>query len=217
MAKPTIVEGQTATNPQTGAKIVYQKGRWYPAASGGAAAPRAPGGGRLTPQEEIQLKEARDAAEGASDFARQADDFVKLNRKSGTGFINKIPFVSEARAIFDPNVAQMDALSARMIPAQRTPGSGTTSDRDLALYSKAVPSLDRPGEANAAIARDMGTTAQRRAQRAAFLDQYAQDNGTLRGADAAWRSSQQKAPNIFAPKAAASAQAGNGWKVVKVH
>lgn len=30
MAKQVIVEGQTATNPQTGDKIVYRGGKWYP-------------------------------------------------------------------------------------------------------------------------------------------------------------------------------------------
>lgn len=34
MAKPIIVEGQTATNPQTKEKIVYRGGKWYPADAG---------------------------------------------------------------------------------------------------------------------------------------------------------------------------------------
>lgn len=141
---------------------------------------------KVTPQEQIQLKEARDGAESARDFARQANIFSDLNEKSGTGFINKIPFVSEVRGAIDPNIAQMDALTSRMAPAQRVPGSGTTSDRDLALYLKAVPNIDRPGPANAAIAKDMSATAVRRTARAAFLDRYAQTHGTLMGADKAF-------------------------------
>lgn len=174
-------EGQTATNPKTGQKIVYKGGQWVNA---GAGPPRP---GKLTPQEQIQLKEAREGSEAAQDFARQANLFVDLNRKSGTGLVNKIPFVSELRSAFDPNIAQMDALTSRMAPQQRVPGSGTTSDRDLALFLKAVPNLDRPGEANAAIARDMTATAKRRAERAAFLDRWAAERGTLLGAEEAWR------------------------------
>lgn len=182
MAKPVIVEGQTATNPQTGQKIVYQGGKWYPVGGAGAGpAPR-----KLVAAEQTQLKEARDGAEAARDFSRQANIFAKLNEKSGTGFVNKIPFVSEVRSAFDPNIAQMDALTSRMAPAQRVPGSGTTSDRDLALYLKAVPNIDRPGPANAAIAQDMSQTAVRRTARAAFLDRYASKNGTLIGADKAF-------------------------------
>jgi hypothetical protein len=142
--------------------------------------------GKLSPQEQIQLKEARDGAESARDFARQANIFAGLNEKSGTGFVNKIPFVSEIRGALDPNIAQMDALTSRMAPAQRVPGSGTTSDRDLALYLKAVPNIDRPGPANAAIAKDMSATAVRRTARAAFLDRYAKTNGSLIGADKAF-------------------------------
>jgi hypothetical protein len=182
-------EGQTATNPKTGQKIVYKGGQWV---NGGAAPPRP---GKLSPQEQIQLKEAREGSVAAQDFARQANLFVDLNKKSGTGLINKIPFVSEVRSAFDPNLAQMDALTSRMAPAQRVPGSGTTSDRDLALYLKAVPNVDRPGEANAAIARDMTTTAKQRADRAAFLDRWAAERGTLMGAEEAWnaRSTRAKA------------------------
>ena len=143
--------------------------------------------GRLSPQEQIQLKEAREGASTAEEFARQANVFVDLNRKAGTGMVNKIPFVSELRSAFDPNVAQMDSLTARMAPAQRVPGSGTTSDKDLNLFLRAVPNIDRPGEANAAIARDMSATAKRRAERAVFLDRWAAERGTLMGAEEAWQ------------------------------
>lgn len=45
MAKPVIVEGATATNPQTGERIVYTKGKWYPlGADGQAGGPSPPGG-----------------------------------------------------------------------------------------------------------------------------------------------------------------------------
>lgn len=36
--KPIIVEGQTATNPTTGEKIVYRGGKWFPSTTSGAAA-----------------------------------------------------------------------------------------------------------------------------------------------------------------------------------
>lgn len=182
-------EGQTATNPKTGQRVVYKGGQWVNA---GTAAPGVGGGRapRLTPQEQIQLKEAREAAQMSQDFSRQANNFVDLNRKAGTGMIYKVPFVSEIASSFKPEVAQMDALTARMAPAQRVPGSGTTSDRDLGLYLKAVPNIDRPGPANEAIAQDMTATARERASRATFLDSFAQQNGTLMGAEQAYRARQ---------------------------
>lgn len=176
-------EGQTATNPKTGQRVVFRGGQWVNAGMAPGAARPPP---RLTPQEQIQLKEARESANSFGEIANQADQFVRLNRKAGTGPVYRIPgaeFIGEA---LNPNVAQMNALTARMAPAQRQPGSGTTSDRDLSLFLKAIPNVDRPGEANAAIARDMRQMADRRAQRAQFFDRYAQERGTLLGAEEAF-------------------------------
>ncbi len=181
-------EGQTATNPKTGQRVVFKAGQWVNA--GGATGVARPPS-RMTPQEQIQLKEAREGAQTAQEFSRQANAFVDLNRKAGTGMIYKVPLVSEIASTMKPEVAQMDALTARMAPAQRVPGSGTTSDRDLGLYLKAVPNIDRPGPANEAIAQDMTATARERADRAAFLDSFAQQNGTLMGAEQAYRARQR--------------------------
>lgn len=147
---------------------------------------QAPKARTLSGQEQMQLSEARQGAESARDLARSANVFTDLNKKSGTGAINKIPLVSEVRSMFDPNIAQMEALTARMAPQQRVPGSGTTSDRDLALYLQAVPSVDRAGNANAQITKDITQLSTRRAARAAYLDRWAQKNGTLLGADKAF-------------------------------
>lgn len=173
---------------------------------------------KLSAQEEAQLKEARDGAESARDLSRAANIFADLNTKSGTGMVNKIPFVSEVRAAFDPNIAQMQALTARMAPAQRVPGSGTTSDRDLELYLQAVPSVDRGGKANGAIARDINVLADRRSARAAFFDRWAEKRGSLLGADKAfsdfWADYSKKYPQKGASGAKGPVTSGSGWKVI---
>lgn len=178
-------EGQTATNPKTGQKVVFRNGQWVNA---GMAAPgQRPM--RLSPQEQIQLKEARESANMFGEIAGQAQQFVDLNRKAGTGPIYKLPGAEFVGETLNPNVAQMNALTARMAPAQRVPGSGNTSDRDLAMFLKAVPNVDRPGPANAAIAKDMQGMASKRRERAIFLDNYARQNGTLVGAEEAYQAS----------------------------
>jgi hypothetical protein len=209
MAKQIIVEGQTATNPATGERIVYRGGKWFPLNADGSGGP-APTA-RLAPQERAQLSELRNSANQMREMASQAQQFDTLNRKAGTGPIYKIPGVSEVASLFNPEVAQMDALTSRMAPQQRVPGSGTTSDRDLALFLKSVPSLDRPGEANAAIARDMQATAKRRESYATFMDQYAKKNGTLLGAEEAYQATLKTAKKtggaIYSQQANAAYQA----------
>lgn len=185
-------EGQTATNPKTGQKVVFKNGQWVSA--GGAAKPV----GRLTPQEEIALRDARESANMFADVTAQAERFGQLNEKTATGPIYKIPGAKAVGAFFDPNISRMDALTARMAPAQRVPGSGTTSDRDLALFLQAIPSVDRMGSGNAGIEEDMRMLTNKRQARAYFLDRYAQQNGTLKGAEEAfarhWQSQQGRRP-----------------------
>jgi hypothetical protein len=207
MPKPIIVEGQTATNPQTGEKIVYRGGKWFPA---GASATQ---GGKLLPQEEIALKDARDSANMFTEVSTQAEQFGKLNEKVGTGPIYKIPGAKSIANIFNPDMARMEALSARMAPAQRVPGSGTTSDRDLALFLKAVPDVERMGSGNAGIIEDMKSMATKRQQRAYFLDRYAQQTGTLKGAEEAF--AKEWAAKSAKPRATKGpVTSGSGWKVI---
>lgn len=191
MVKQTIVEGQTATNPKTGEKIVYQGGKWYPVGAAGRAAPAAR---RLAPQEEIQLKEARESANMFADVTTQAARFGELNEKAATGPIYKIPGAKTIGGFFNPDISRMEALTARMAPAQRVPGSGTTSDRDLALFLKAVPDVERMGGGNAGVIEDMRGLTEKRQARAYFLDRYAQQNGSLKGAEEAFAAQWARRP-----------------------
>lgn len=156
---------------------------------------------KLTPQEQAALTEQRNAAGQMREITAQADSFLELNRKAPTGPLYKIPGATTIGGLFKPEIAQMDALTARMAPSQRVPGSGTTSDKDLALFMKAVPSPDRLGTANQGIVKDMRGMAERKSAYVQFLDQYAAQNGTLNGAEAAYaRRNAPKTKNVFAPK-----------------
>lgn len=212
MAKQIIVEGQTATNPATGERIVYRAGKWYPLGKDGAQTAPAPG--KLSAQEQAQLADMRNSSQSMREMAAQAQKFDSLNRNAGTGPIYKIPGALEVMSLFDPNVAQMDALTSRMAPAERIPGSGSNSDRDMALFLKSVPSVDRPGEANAAIARDMQATAKRREAYATFMDRYAKKNGTLLGAEEAYQATLKTAKKTGGPMPAAPAKPAQAKRLV---
>lgn len=188
-----LVEGQTGTAPD-GTRVVVRGGRVVPLSS---SAPR------MTPQEQIQLRDLRQGASTADEAARLAEQFVDVNTKQNSGGMWAIPGVASVAGAFDPEVAQMNALTARMAPQQRVPGSGTTSDRDLSLYLQAVPGMSRPGPANQAIARDARSSAARRAEKAAFFDRWAAERGTLMGAEEAFAARPQ-APTKGPPKATAT-------------
>lgn len=166
----------------------------------------------LATREQMQLDEARNAARQADEAARTAEQFVELNTKQPSGQIWAAPGLAALAGTWNSDVAQMNALTARMAPQQRVPGSGTTSDRDLSLYLQAVPGMSRPGPANQAIAQQARKDAQRRLEYANFLDQWAAQHGTLIGAEQAWATSQRRKSSPAQRKP----QAQGGYKILSV-
>lgn len=173
-------EGQTATNPKTGQKIVYQGGLWVAAGGGNHQA-------QLKPQEQKTLQTVQDQAATALDTLPDINRFDQLEQNTATGGLAGWGPIAAVRGMFDPNVQQINEINARLTPAQRQPGSGTTSDRDLALFQQAVPGLNRTKAANDAILERGRREAVTRQQRADFYSQYSQQNGTLNGAEQAFR------------------------------
>lgn len=183
-------EGQTATNPKTGQQIVYRSGQWVSAGpANGGAMPRP----KLSTREQMFLDEARTAARGSDEAALTAEQFVDINRNQNTGGWRAIPGATDLAGALDPEISRMNSLTARMAPQQRVPGSGTTSDRDLSLYLQAVPSAAKPGNVNSDIARQARADAERRSRYVQFLDRYVSQNGSLLGAEQAWRTEQAAA------------------------
>lgn len=184
----------------------------YRAAQGGAPAAKPP---KLTPQESAQLQTARAAAQARAAAAADAERFLELNRKAGTGQVWSLPFASEVRGAFDSNFAGMQSLTNRMAPAQREAGSGAMSDKDVALFKKSVPNPDFTGPTNTGIARRMQDDAKRAADYAAFLDEFAATRGTLIGAQAAWQARSAK-PAARPPAKPAPAKPAAGPAVGEV-
>lgn len=173
-------------------------------AAGGGAPARRPA--KLSVQELKELQNARAAAQSLGGAARDGERFLDLNRETGTGGLWGFPWASEARGMFDPKFATMQALTNRMAPAQRIPGSGSSSDTDVRMYKRSVPNPDFTGPTNTAIVKRMQEEAKRAADYAAFLDRYVQQTGSLIGAQEAW-SSRQPSPLAPAPSPRAAANA----------
>ena len=180
-------EGQTATNPKTGQSIVFQNGQWVSA--GAYTTPR-----KLSAQDQAYLSEQRTSAQAAADAERAAARFLELNKKQGTGEVFAIPFASEMYGAFNSDMSEMEALTNRMAPALRAPGSGAMSDKDLATFKKSIPNPNFPGPTNQKLAEGITRGARRQQDYVAFLERYAQQNGTIVGAQEAWDKSQRQAP-----------------------
>jgi hypothetical protein len=156
----------------------------YRAAQSGAPAAKPP---KLTAQEQKELQTARAVAQSQKSSARDAERFLQVNRTVGTGEVWALPLASEIRGAFDPKFAEMQSITNRMAPLQRAPGSGASSDKDVAGFKKAVPNPDYVGPTNTSIARRIKDEARIAADYAAFLDDFAAKRGTLVGAQAAWQ------------------------------
>jgi hypothetical protein len=196
-----LVEGRTGTLPD-GTRVIVRGGQVVPIeapgglirqADGSMMTPVGPRGGAprrvggLSTREQMSQQEARDAAALVESDLSDLEQFSRLQSQQPTGGWMALPGARQVVGAFDPDVASMNAITARLAPAQRVPGSGTTSDRDLSLFLQASPSASQPRETNNAIIDRGRQEAARRQLYAEFLDRYGRENGTLNGASEAWR------------------------------
>lgn len=136
---------------------------------------------------EKELMALDKAAQTAQSVRADANNFRALNTKVGTGGIYMLPGIRDVRAMFDPRVAEMKAIVAKMTPSLREAGSGAMSDRDLEMYRASVVGLDKPGPANDALARVIDAGARRAGDYTAFKNEWARRNNTLVGSQEAWQ------------------------------
>lgn len=74
-----------------------------------------------------------------------------------------------------PNADQVQvakAVIAKMVPAQRVPGAGTTSDRDLAQFQAALPRLSGTSQGNATILDTLDALADFKSAQADIVTQF---------------------------------------------
>lgn len=141
----------------------------------------------ISPTEQKSIDDARSSARNSIDVLGDLTRFQDINGQVPTGgLVNNVKNVL-ARWGGEPNVQQLDEITSRIAPQQRVPGSGTTSDMDLRLFLNASPKVTSAKAANDAIIERGRSEAVRRQQYADFLDKYARENGSLNGAEAAFR------------------------------
>jgi len=150
-------------------------------------------------QKRLQSPEALQAANKARESITSAGRFEQLMKDQKTGgMLVNAPLIGGLVKKFDPELAEMEAISADMVPGQRVPGSGATSDFDAKMFQAAVFGPDKPKETNEAIIAATKAQADQDLQYQQFLSDYFAANKNLDQADAYWQQYVAQNP-IFDP------------------
>jgi len=156
---------------------------------------------------EKQLTKMQEDAAPESQNIAQMKRFLELNDKlnlnekgeeaiaGGTGGISgSIPF----RGKFDEDFSELESIRSEIIPKMRQPGSGSSSDLDIKMFSKASVGPTKPYKANKNIGTAYIINRQNAIDKIDFLEQYMAENGHLRGANRLWKKYLNENP-IFSP------------------
>lgn len=160
--------------------------RTPPAARSGGGAAGGQRGGRLPPAEDVQLRTWRTEAGQAAAAANIYRQMLPLARTVDTGGMMAMPGAGTVRGAFDADTRRFMALTDQLTPAMRQGLPGAASDRDVAMFRGAAPSIDKPREANIAAAEAGLAWGQRQGDFVAFMENYSLENGTIRGGMEEW-------------------------------
>ncbi len=124
------------------------------------------------------------------------DQFGTLNRRTPTGdaLSKTLPSVS---SFVSSDKSSMQSLTASMAPREREPGSGSSTDRDMALFVQAVPSIDKEGPVNEAIRNARRAQYNRDVEYINAKEAYFARRGHISGFDAEWQKYANEVP-LFA-------------------
>lgn len=84
------------------------------------------------------------------------DEYANADRlldQIDTGAQYLVPGAAKLKAAFNPAFSEFVAAQNKLIPTMRPTGSGSTSDKDMAIFAKATFGVDKPKEANRNIIR----------------------------------------------------------------
>lgn len=182
--------------PGTAAQINQTNGQTRvaqaPASGGGQP------GGRLSPQDNADLVKLRNEARTLSNTRNLYDQMESLANVIDSGGLMAMPGAGSVVGAVDPNTRRFMQLTDQMTPGMRQGLPGAASDRDVAMFRSATPSIDKPREANLAAIAAGRAMANNSNDYVAFMEQWARSNGSLIGAQEAW-SAYANANPLFTP------------------
>lgn len=127
------------------------------------------------------------------------NEFGRLNRENSTGSMWQQ--ITPDKPLFRTGPSmEMAAIQARLAPAQRESGSGASSDRDVAMFLRGLPSLENDGNTNKGIREDFERKYNLAIEKSNAMRAYLNQHGNLLDFDSQWaqrnapRNAQQQAP-----------------------
>lgn len=138
-----------------------------------------------------RLAQLQESIANSGSVMDDLNEYGRLNRENSTGSLwqKMTPDTSLLRS--GPSM-EMAAIQARLAPAQRTAGSGASSDRDVALYMRGLPSLENDGPTNKGIREDYERKYRAAIDKTNAMQQHLQQHGNLLDFDSVWAQRQRK-------------------------
>jgi hypothetical protein len=141
-----------------------------------------------------KMNEFAEASTAARGMAQDAKRFVELQ-----GSVSMQGPIAGRVMALSSDAQDMDAITARITPQMRQPGSGATSDFDAKMFQMATVGRTKNEGANKAIADGIVLNSQVTQEREQFMRDYLTVNGHLDGAERQWKRYADANP-IFDPK-----------------
>lgn len=151
---------------------------------------------RAFEQAQKYLQENAAVVNQGGEVLSELERFGELNRKSGTGALYEgtlSSFMPESLRGADEKV--MQSITADLAPKKRIAGSGTTSDKDIALYLQSLPDISKGGDVNQKIREGYQKQFDRANKKLQFMQGYFDQYGHLNGADVMWQKDKSKLLN----------------------
>jgi len=143
---------------------------------------------RASEQAQKYLQDNAAIVNQGAEVLNQLEQFGELNRQSRTGALYEgslASFMPESLRGTDEKV--MQSITADLAPKKRIAGSGTTSDKDIALYLQSLPSIEKGGDVNQKIRENYRKQYEKANAKLQFMQNYFDQYGHLNGADAIWQ------------------------------
>jgi hypothetical protein len=143
---------------------------------------------RSAEQAQKYLQDNASVVNQGAEVLNQLEQFGELNRKSRTGALYEgslASFMPESLRGADEKV--MQSITSDLAPKKRIAGSGTTSDKDIALYLQSLPSIEKGGDVNQQIRESYRKQYEKANAKLQFMQNYFDQYGHLNGADAMYQ------------------------------
>jgi hypothetical protein len=143
---------------------------------------------RSAEQAQKYLQDNASVVNQGAEVLNQLEQFGELNRKSRTGAFYEgslASFMPESLRGSDEKV--MQSITSDLAPKKRIAGSGTTSDKDIALYLQSLPSIEKGGDVNQQIRDSYRKQYEKANNKLQFMQNYFDQYGHLNGADAMYQ------------------------------